>query len=102
MASTYDDDFKALQVVDATDGISQGEAYIIAKAFFWSKISGCGFPDKPIKAGGFWVSKTRVGYAGTPSEPIYINAKNGDITWGNKKKEITLDELKRSKSNNTL
>ena len=102
IAGTYEDDFIALQKVDTADGINQEEAYVIAKAFFWSKISGCGFPIKPIKEGGFWVSKTRVGYAGVPGDPIYINEKTGNIKWGNKNSSITLDELKKSKSNNRL
>ena len=91
---TYQDDFDALQNVEVSDGINQSEAYTIAKAFFWSNISGCGFPDEPTSENNFWVSKTRIGYAGIPGESIFINKETGTITWGDKTKPVTLEELR--------
>ena len=99
---TYQDDFDALQNVEVSDGINQSEAYTIAKAFFWSNISGCGFPDEPTSENNFWVSKTRIGYAGIPGESIFINKETGTITWGDKIKTVTLEELKKSKSNQSF
>lgn len=78
----YQEDFDALKMVEVSDGISRSEAYTIAKAFFWSNISGCGFPDEPRIENDFWVSKTRIGYAGLPGDSIFINKKTGTITWG--------------------
>jgi len=99
IGGTYQDDFDALKTVEASDGINQSEAYTIAKAFFWSKISGCGFPDDSVSQNSFWVSKTRIGYAGVPGESIYINKETGTITWGDKTKTVTLEELKKTNSN---
>lgn len=95
----YQEDIDALKTVEIADGINQSEAYIIAKAFFWSKISGCGFPDKPVSQNNFWVSKTRIGYAAVPGEPIFIDKNTGTISWGDKIKKVTLEELKKTKSN---
>jgi hypothetical protein len=97
---TYQEDFDALKMVEAKDGISQSEAYTIAKAFFWSNISGCGFPDEPSSEDEFWVSKTTIGYAGLPGDSIFIDKKTGTITWGDKTKTVTLEELKKTKSKN--
>lgn len=101
-SGTYQDDFVALKKVDAADGINQSEAYTITKAFFWSKISGCGFPDEPTSEDSFWVSKTRIGYAGISGESIFINKETGAITWGDKTKTVTLEELKKMKSNQSF
>jgi len=98
---TYNDDFKELNTVNSGDGINKEEAYVIAKAFFWSNISGCGFPEIPVKEGNNWVSQTRIGYAGVSGEPIYIDVTNGIITWGDKHSVVSLEELK-SKSNTSL
>lgn len=89
---TYQDDFDTLQNVEVSDGINQFEAYTIAKAFFWSNISGCGFTDEPTSENNFWVSKTRIGYAGIPVESIFINKETGTITWGDK--TVALEELR--------
>jgi hypothetical protein len=102
VAGTYEEDFNALQAVRADDGISSSEAYVIAKAFFWSNISGCGFPDEPQEQNGSWVSKTYIGYAGQPGDPIYVNKATGDITWGEKTSSLSLNELKQFKSNNRI
>ncbi len=96
---TYQEDFDALKTVEAADGISQSEAYTIAKAFFWSNISGCGFPEVPSSQNDFWVSKTRIGYAGLPGESIFINKNTGTITWGDKTKTVTLEDLKKTNPN---
>jgi len=93
-AATYQDDYDALNKINVTDGINQTEAYIIAKAFFWSKISGCGFPDKPIKVKETWVSKTRIGYVGKQGASIIIDNKSGTVTWANK--IVTLEEIRKS------
>ena len=102
VAGTYDDDFKALSKVDASDGINEEEAHVIAEAFFLSKISGCGYPEKPVREGGFWVSKTRIGYAGQLGDSIFIEVGTGTITWGNKNNPTTLDELRKLKSKTSL
>jgi hypothetical protein len=98
-SSSYQKDIEAVKNINAEDGISQSEAHIIAKAFFWINISGCGFPSKPENEGEYWVSKTFIGIAGTPGEPVFINKASGDISWGNRSKTITLNELKNWKSN---
>ena len=96
-SGSYQKDFDALKKVEAEDGISQSEAHTIANAFFWSNISGCGFPEEPISENNHWVSQTHVGYAGLPGGPIYIDKKTGAITCGNK--TITLEELRKQTSN---
>ncbi|NTV66305.1 MAG: hypothetical protein HGB06_01195 [Chlorobaculum sp.] len=90
-------EFDALIKINASDGINKKEAYIIAKAFFLSEISGCGFPDEPVKKSGYWVSETHIGLAGVCGEPIFIDINTGTSTWKNKSSvvELTLTELKK-------
>lgn len=96
-AGTYDADFMELIKVDAADGIDRSEAYVIAKVFFWSSISGCGFPEQPASENGHWISQTHIGYAGLPGPPISIDKATGTVSWDNGAKLITLEELKKSK-----
>lgn len=90
-------DFDELKKIKTSDGINQKEAYIIAKAFFLTEISGCGFPDEPVKQSGYWVSQTHIGLAGVCGEPIFIDINTGNATWKNKSSvvELTLRELKK-------
>jgi hypothetical protein len=93
------DEFDELTKINASNGINKQEAYIIAKAFFLSEISGCGFPDEPVKQSGYWVSGTRIGLDGSYGEFIYIDINTGTITWKNESSvvKMTLKELiKRS------
>ncbi len=92
-SGTYQDDYKALEQIDSVDGINKTEAYIIAKVFFLSRISGCGFPDEPDLEKNLWVCKTRIGRAGTPGESIFINKNTGSVMYGDKAEEVTLKEL---------
>ena len=90
---SYREDIDALEKIEAIDGINQSEAYTIAKAFFWSNISGCGFPLEPTSERNYWVSQTLIGVAGLPGNRILIDKKTGAVTWGDKAKSITLEEL---------
>ena len=91
---TYQDDFKALEQVEVTDGINKSEAFVIAKAYFWSKISGCGYPKQPISENGRWVSETLVGIAGMPGELIFVDKESGEVFSENGNKTVSLEELK--------
>lgn len=96
LAVAEEGDFNELKKINASDGINQQEAFVIAKAFFLSEISGCGFPDEPVKQSGFWVIQTHIGLAGLSGEPIYVDINNGAITWKGDKGvvKMTLKELK--------
>ena len=96
---TYEEDFEALEKVNVSDGVSKAEAHTISKAFFWSKISGCGFPAEPEQVGEYWVSKTFIGYAGLPGEPVFVDRESGEVTWGKRHKVVSLEELRKWKSN---
>jgi hypothetical protein len=99
---TYAHDINALRSVDTKEGIDKNEAYIIAKAFFWTNISGCGFPTEPEDKGQHWKSKTYIGYGGLPGAPIIIDKKSGSVSWGDKIKDLKLEELKQTKSDSSL
>ena len=91
-----------LQKVDATNGIDQAEAYIIAEDYFIYHISGCGYPAEPESENENWVSKTQIGIVGKPGPPILINKETGAIFWHDPKNSISLEELKRLKADQTL
>ena len=90
-AGTYEDNLNVLKTIKTADGISRSEAGIISKLFFLSNISGCGFPEQPYDKDNYWISRTRIGYAGTPGALIYIDKKTGAITWNDN--ETTLEVL---------
>ncbi len=92
------DNIDPLQTVDASNGIDQAEAYIIAEAYFIYHISGCGYPAEPESENENWVSKTQIGIVGKPGPPILINKKTGDISWADPENSISLEELKRTKN----
>jgi hypothetical protein len=96
-SNTYAEDMQAVKRLDASNGINKDQAYLITRAFFWTNISGCGFPFEPEDKGQFWVSKTAVGYAGAPAAPIYVDKRTGAVSWDKKGKQVSLNELKQWK-----
>ena len=101
-AASSQDNIDPLQTVDATNGIDQAEAYIMAEAYFIYHISGCGYPAEPESANENWASKTQIGIVGKPGPPIFINKETGDIFWDDPKNSISLGELKRAKADQAL
>ena len=92
--------FGSVDEVDTANGIDQSEALLIAEAYFFNHISGCGYPVEPTSVGYYWVSKTRIGISGQPGPPIYIKKKSGNITW--KDQATTLEALKKTEPNDPL
>ena len=84
---TRDDEMKELQIrlrtVVVEDGINEQEADIIAQSYFIRFGFGCGAAAKVTDGGEYWVSRTYVGYAAVPYEPIRIDKRTGCVTWSN-------------------
>ncbi|HEX5055792.1 MAG TPA: hypothetical protein VFX02_04765 [Gammaproteobacteria bacterium] len=78
--------------VDAGDGIDKDEASIIAYAFYASGASDCGSPLEPRLTDDDWISNTLTD-SGKPGDPIYIDAKTGEVSCGDA--VLSLDELRR-------
>ena len=97
-SNTYVEDMQAVKQLDASNGINSEQAYLIARVFFWTNISGCGLPFEPEDGGKYWVSKTAVGYAGAPAAPIYIDKRTASVSWDKQRKQVSLEELKQWKS----
>ena len=95
---SYQDEVKAIHEVDASDGIDQSEAYVIAKTMFYSSPPiGLGMAPIPHREGNSWVSETAEGFFAEPGEPIYVDRETGTATWKTRDdgiKSFTLDELK--------
>lgn len=89
----------SLQAVNANDGIDQAEAYVIAEAYFYYQISSCGYAAEPESDVGNWISKTRIGIVGKSGPPILINKQTGDIFWEEPTNSMSLERLKKAKTN---
>lgn len=76
------EDFRALAqttVVDASDGISEIEAFRIGLDRFATYGTACGMASLPDDAGDFWRIATAVGFFGLPREEIIIRKRDGAI-----------------------
>jgi hypothetical protein len=67
-------------VIDASDGISEVEAFRIGQDRFATHGSACGMASLPELVGGSWHITIFIGYAGVPVEHIAIRKNNGAIT----------------------
>ena len=88
-----------IQEVDASNGIDQNEAYLIAKTFYYSeRLIGCGMALPPIDKGSYWLSETAVGYFAEPGTPIKIDKRDGTATWDESAHPLSLQRLKEIQS----
>ena len=92
-------DNDSLHTVNASNGIDKAEAYLIAEAYFFYQISSCGYPAEPESDVENWISKTRIGVVGKAGPPILINKRNGDIFWEESTNSMSLESLKKAKTN---
>ncbi len=60
------------------------EASYVANAFFKKHIGLCGATEDPFLVGRYWVSHTRVGYAGNLGQPIKMDLEAGLLYWKNR------------------
>lgn len=72
-----------LRAVLIEDGINEQEANVMAENYFlrFSPMS-CGNVERVIDDGTFWIAKTSLGFAQTPTrQPIRIGKGTGRVTW---------------------
>jgi len=69
-----------VSAITLADGIDQFEARAAVERYFFTRVSGCGFPTVGKDAGAYWEFETAVGIAGAPGAPIKITKKSGLIT----------------------
>ena len=89
----------SLHAVNASNGIDKAEAQIIAEVYFYYQISSCGYAAEPESDVENWISKTRIGVVGKAGPPILINKQTGDIFWEEPTNSMSLESLKRAKTN---
>ena len=92
-------DYGSLHAVNASNGIDKAEANIIAEVYFYYQISSCGYAAEPESDIENWISKTRIGVVGKAGPPILINKQTGDIFWEEPTNSMSLESLKRAKTN---
>lgn len=64
--------------------VNDEKAYVLAKAYFYAFVNGCGFLELPIDGGRTWNFKAREGIAGWPGRCIFVDKSTG-TTWTDKK-----------------
>jgi hypothetical protein len=67
--------------VDANDGISEVEAYVIGLERYAQLHTGCGAVSTPFDAGANWRVGVFAGYAGLLVEELVINKASGAVTY---------------------
>ncbi len=70
-----------LSSIDFSDGVSAEESNSIVQAYFYRFGTGCGAALSAIDQGEAWKHPVGIGIAGTPTDPIFINKKTGEISW---------------------
>jgi hypothetical protein len=68
-----------LSTVDASDGVTRGEADTIAEAYF-AKHVGCGAYSGISNGDASWVVEGKHGFGGDPIKGFLIDKKTGQIT----------------------
>lgn len=92
-AGPHGENSKAMRAVDATDGIDRSEADAIARAYYYANFPACGGAGEPQSEGRLWVIPVSIGYAGTPTDPIFIDKQTGAVAW--RDRTATLAQLKK-------
>ncbi len=70
-----------LENIRVEDGVSQEEAAILAQAYFVNFVSGCGSAAFPDDRGDSWAFQARKGLAGVVAGEVFIDKKNGTISF---------------------
>jgi hypothetical protein len=83
-----------LKAVDASDGISAGEADLLSTAYFIKYEGLCGGSDPVFRRRGEWIAETYVGPSGVAGKDIRVDASSGEIRQrGNPVSRPPWDEL---------
>lgn len=83
----------AVKFIDVSNGVELYEAKLIAKAYFVSGVSTCGFPGEPVKSNGKWVFPTYIANNRDPEKDIIIDEQSGDLQWSGK--ILTFEEMQK-------
>ena len=88
LGSTYSGTYKAAGNLKFIDRVSDEQAWLLARAYFYDFISLCGGVDLPLDKGQKWLFTTAVGIGGRPGPKIWVDKKSGD-TWSPGKVRVT-------------
>ena len=66
-------------LIDATDGIDDFEALVLAKEYFYWQFGVCGFVDLPEREGHMWKVSISAGREAELQSPIIVDAASGII-----------------------
>jgi len=77
---TYGGTWKAAGHLKFKEKVSDEKAWLLAKAYFYRFISGCGYVELPLDKGDKWLFNTAFGDLGSPGPKIWVDKKSGD-TW---------------------
>jgi hypothetical protein len=81
IAANRDDARAALDSIRLDDGMSEEEAYVIARVYFYSYWGLCGGPYYPEHGEGRWTFSILVGAAGMYAGDLAIEAATGRMTF---------------------
>ena len=82
----------AIKYIDVSDGVELYEAKLIAKAYFVSGISTCGFPGDPVINDGVWKFSTYVSNI-DQNKDITIEEKTGNLHWNGQ--SVSFEDLRK-------
>jgi hypothetical protein len=79
---TFESPDDRIAAITVEDGIDEREALIIATAYLYRHITGCGHPGHLRRKGGYWVSRPLLGYSAERAQHrLRIDAVSGAVSW---------------------
>jgi hypothetical protein len=86
--NAFNNVFRAAARVDIRKPIGEYEAYVLASAYFFSRIGLCGSVHLPKRRGDVWIAETLEGYPSGPGPRIIIQSKGG-VTYAARYPRVT-------------
>jgi hypothetical protein len=86
LGSTYDGTWKAAAKI-CPGRMNDEQAFVLAKAFFYAYVSGCGAVKLPGDGGKTWNFETLVGFTARPGLRIFVDKATGK-TWTDSKVQV--------------
>lgn len=87
IGGTYNDSYRVAARIDPRKGIGEFEAHVLASAYFFAHINGCGGTSLPKDRGDVWVAESVQGYAGIPGPQVIVEKRAG-VTYSPGRKKV--------------
>ncbi len=77
IGSGYNGTWRAASQLEVGQPVPDTHAWLLANAYFYAHVSGCGAIDLPVDKGTYWIVRTRLGIAATQGPDIRVDKATG-------------------------